>query len=132
MYTEEQQLQIDLGKEMNLDTSIYENENFNPCQMAMIRFGLLSNLNVSIYAKEDYDHHQMGELMQGLKSNVDITKYIDKNLSWYEMFQIRINLEKEQRELKKKTNKENLINYVIDLLNDSDEEKIREVINYLL
>ena len=58
-FTEEQQEQINKGKELNLNVSIYANPNYNWRQMEQIRLGLEDEVDVSKYANPKYDWIQM-------------------------------------------------------------------------
>ena len=88
-YTEDQQKEIELGKNAGIDVSAYENHEFLAIQMRQIRLGLMGNLPVSYYAKPEFDWLQMEEIRKGLKDKVDVTKYADATMTYGMMRQIR-------------------------------------------
>ena len=55
----EQQEQINKGKELNLNVSIYDKPFYKATQMEQIRLGLQDNLAVSIYANPTINSTQM-------------------------------------------------------------------------
>ncbi len=79
-YSEDQQKEIELGKEQGLDTSVYENPALFAMQMHEIRIGLSKGLDVMLYADPEFDWFQMMEIRTGLENGVDASKYADKTM----------------------------------------------------
>ena len=76
-----QMKEIELGKKLGLDISVYAKPEFNNLQMATIRTGLQKGLDVTEYANPAFDSEQMYLIMYGMCSGVDYKVYskLDKN-----------------------------------------------------
>lgn len=85
--------QIRLGKEAKIDTSYYENPEFNIMQMTQIRMGLEQKLDVSVYANPEYVSFQMEEIRKGLLNRVNVSLYASPQMSYEKMKQIRKGLQ---------------------------------------
>lgn len=95
IYDEYQLMEIELGKEREVDFNKYSNPRFDNFQMYQIRVGMEQGIEVEVFAKPDYDAGQMRELRLGLVSGIDISDYINPNYNEYDMFRKREELEME-------------------------------------
>lgn len=93
VFTRDQKIEIEAGKEAGVDVSIYAKPEFLGIQMHQIRLGLEEGLAVEKYATTDYDWFQMEEIRKGMKESLDVDKYADPAISFEVMRQIRKGLE---------------------------------------
>lgn len=94
MNQEKRLIQIKLGEEAGVDTSIYNRPEFNWKQMNQIRQGLVNGLDVNVYANLEYNAEQMGQIRKGLEQKVDIKMFNDPRFTAKQMQEIRAGLNK--------------------------------------
>lgn len=70
-YNEKQLLQITLGSERGLDTSLYQSFRYDWRQMEQIRLGLETGLDVSKYRPLNYGWREMYEIRLALEDGLD-------------------------------------------------------------
>lgn len=92
-YLKEQYQEILLGKEEELDVSLYSNPELNWLQMEQIRMGLKDKVDVSTYADPSYSFETMKQIRLSFYSSNDLTPYLDRGFIDDELEQIRLALE---------------------------------------
>lgn len=131
-YTKEQQKQIDLGKDHNVDTSIYENPLYNHKQMEQLRLGLEykdmnSRIDVSKYADYRISDEYMKdarEILQKIES-LSLDKFFSD--SWGQSKEINNEIDKLKNKLKLVI--EEAISSHDSLKQDNKDEKdIKEIV----
>lgn len=91
---EDELIEIEEGLRNGLDVSVYAKPCFDFQQMYEIRKGMqFIGVDVSIYADAKYTGNQMHEIREGLENGIDVSSYLDPNLDWFDMEQIRLELE---------------------------------------
>ena len=88
-YNDKQILQIGIGKENNIDVSLYADPKYTDEQMYEIRLGLEDNLDISTYTNPNFNKEQMFEIREGLKEGIDVSSYADPKFNSPQMYQIR-------------------------------------------
>jgi len=88
-YVEAQLVELEKGKNENLDYSIYDNPEYDWYQMREIRKGLQSAVDVFLYAKKKYNFLLMREFRRGLEVGMDLSPYYESGFSTPVLRQIR-------------------------------------------
>lgn len=89
LYDELQLLEINKGKDVGIDTSIYEQKDYNFLQMEQIRLGLEAGIDVESYAKPQYNYLTMKEIRLGLQEGIDVSDYVIGNINGLILKEIR-------------------------------------------
>lgn len=88
-YTADQIEEISLGKEAELDVSLYMDKEFLAIQMRQIRLGLKAGIEAKLYANQEYDWFQMEELRLGMQDGVDVKSFLNSDIPYMKMRQTR-------------------------------------------
>ncbi|MCR5256189.1 MAG: FapA family protein [Acetatifactor sp.] len=92
-FTDAQIEQIEEGKALSLNVSLYSNTEFDPIQMREIKLGLQHRVDAAKYADTKYDWLQMEQIRKGLEHAVDVSIYLDPRVESSKMREIRKGLE---------------------------------------
>lgn len=93
-YTPDQIVEIEEGKNVGVDVSIYARKQYLAIQMCQIKLGLFEKLPVEIYAKPEFDWFQMEEIRKGLSKKLNVEIYAKPTIPYNKMREMRKGLEK--------------------------------------
>lgn len=88
-FSADQIREIDEGREIGLDVSVYAKKEYMAIQMRQIRMGMMEGLPVEVYANADFDWFQMEEIRKGLMSGLNTGIYARPEIPYDKMRQVR-------------------------------------------
>lgn len=92
-FTNMQMLEIKKGIQNGIDTSVYNNIEYQAEQMREIRLGMEQGVDVSKYLNQKFNQYEMEQIRLGL-SQEGFEQYIEKGFQADQLEQIRLGLEK--------------------------------------